>query len=285
MFPVLLTIGFVQIYSYSVFLILAWCLYSFLFWRSLKDKGIAEERIFDTTFYASLFAIVFSRLAFILLNAKLFTHNLIKIVAVWVAPGFSFYGALVANTVFLLILSRRYKIRWGYVLDALGFAYPAAFMVGLIGLFLDGSYVGKISHIFGTVHYLGHTGLRYPVQIYEFFIFGIILILMFFITIRAEKKNLPYGMVGTWFFLIFSICEFCLEFLRESSVYWVRITPNQWICIGIFCETAGVLYIRGGGRNLFYPFFIRQKSKITNTYHKLYGQISERFIKRDKNSS
>ncbi len=269
MFPVLFTIGGMHVYSISIVLLLAWLIFSFVFWRGLRNEGVPEDRIFDLTFYATIAAFVFSRAGFVLFDWNTFAESYLKIVAMWVAPGLSLYGALLGGLMTLIYLSRQYKVRLGYVLDAVGYAFGASFFVGVLGAFLDGSYVGALSNLPWAVRYVGHVGTRHPVQLYEAIAIVIILILLVFLTRRGRKNKWPYGLLGLWFFSLFAVFMFILEFLKDSRVYWGVLRANQWILIAIFAETIGAFYVRGGGREWVRPMV-----------NKLLGGIHGKFSKR-----
>ena len=67
------------------------------------------------------------------------------------------------------------KVRLGQVLDAFALSFPAAFLVGLIGAFLDGTAVGKIVDLPWALRVAGHVGKRHPIQLYEVYCFASLL--------------------------------------------------------------------------------------------------------------
>jgi len=248
MLPILFSIGSVHIYSLSVFLVLAWLVFSFLFWRSLRSQGIDEERIFDLTFYGTIAAFVLSRAAYVAVHFELFRESPLKIVAVWVAPGMSLYGALLGGLGILIFLTRRYKVRLGYVLDAFGMTFGCAYIVGLIGAFLDGSYAGLSSSLPWAIRFAGHVGKRHPVEVYEMICMVAIVIVMALLGKKATVHKWPYGFLALWFFTMFSVSSFALEFFKDTPVYLGNLRANQWVLVALFAETMGAFYVRGGGR-------------------------------------
>lgn len=274
MYPVLFSIGPFHIFSFSVFLILAWLTYSFLFWKALRGSGVEEDKIFDLTFYSTIAAFVAARLWYVGLNFSEFSDNLLKIAAIWVAPGLSFYGALVGGLVVLLVLARSYKVRMGYLLDALALTLPGAMLVGTIGSFLDGTAVGReAAGIPWAVRYVGHVGARHPVQLYEAIVLVFIIIIIAFLTKRASVRKWPYGVLGLWFFLLLSIAMFALEFTKVSRVYWGSVSANQWILLAIWCEALGAFYVRGGGREKVRPLWYSIRTHITKSLGGIYAAI------------
>ncbi len=255
--PILFSIGGVSIFSLGVFLVFAWLVFSFIFWRILKNAGMEEKRIFDLTFYPTIAALVSSRIIFIFANPAIFSGNILKMAALWVQPGLSLYGGLVGALATLVYLSRQYKVRLALCLDAWAIAFPVALIIGEIGSLLDGTTVGKSSLLPWSVSYIGHVGKRHPVQLYEILLLVLFLCVVFLFQKRAEKQKWPFGLVGVWFFLLFSFFMFLVEFAKESSVYFLRLSVNQWILIAIFAESVGALYVRGGGREKLRPMMRR----------------------------
>lgn len=270
----------------NTLLVISWCLFSFLFWRGLRRWGIEEDRIFDLTFYSTLTAFVMARLVFVVTNWYQFAgKSLLLIPALWIAPGLSWIGALVGGIATLTLLSRQYKVRLGLVLDSLPFALLAPVILGEVVSFLQSSEIGKVTLLPWGVRVIGHTGLRHPVQGYEIFFLAALWFFLWRIAQVAVKKKWAYGVVGVWFFLLYSVGMFSLEFAKDTPVYWGRLTANQWILIGIFAECIGVLYVRGGGRESLRPVFRAVHSAIIQKGKAVYATISKRHINRTKETS
>ncbi len=275
MYPIVLTIGNMMLYSFSLFLVLSWLVFSFLFWRALRAGGTEEDRIFDLTFYATLVAFVVSRIAFVAFHWDLFADTWLKIFALWVQPGLSLYGALIGGLATLVVMSRSQKVRLGLVLDAFAAAFPVAFFIGLIGAFLDGSPLGKMTSVPWGIRLAEEVGKRHPVALYEM---AAILFVFVFITAlerRSARLRRPYGIVGVWFFLIYSVLLFILEFFKESRVYWISLSANQWVLVAIFAEAMGAFYVRGGGRESLRPALVKMKSVFQRFVGGIYAKFSK----------
>ena len=273
MYPILFSIGSFHLYSLSMFLVLAWLVFSFLFWKQLRGNGIDEDKIFDLTFYTTLVAFVASRAVFVMLNWELFSDTWLKIFAPWVQPGFSQYGAFIGGLMTLVSMSRHIKVRLGHVLDAAALSFPGSILVGLIGVFLDGSVAGKISGVPWALRIVGHVGKRHPVQLYEIIVLCILIVILAKLHARSSKERWPYGMVGVWFFILFSISMFVLEFFKDTRVYWISLSANQWILIALFAEALGAFYVRGGGRESLRPLGYTIQSSIRKGIGGIYAKF------------
>jgi len=251
MFPTLFSIGPIHISSFVVFIFLSWMVFSFLFWRQLRNQAIAEEHIYQLMFYGTIAAIIGSRLGFVVTHWHLFEGNLwIRIFTIWIQPGYSFYGGFLAWGAVMLTMSRTFSIRRSLFLDAFTIGFSSAFTWGALAAFLDGSIIGKSTTFVLGIKMPGKDGMVHPVALYEMFAVFVILLLLLGVR-RFHKTTLEKsGLYALWFFFFFSLAMFSLEFITESPVYFSGLNLNQWVCIGIFGEAAGGLITWGGGKKL-----------------------------------
>ena len=75
MLPVLLDLKFVKIYTFGIFLVLAFFWGTFLLWRSLRLSSYREEDAFDGLFLALAGGLFVSRLVYVILNFQKFGFN------------------------------------------------------------------------------------------------------------------------------------------------------------------------------------------------------------------
>lgn len=262
MYPTLFTIGTTNISSFSIFLILAWCVASFVFWKSLRDQAVLEESIFDLTFYATIAALAASRAWFVILHWPDFSSSFLKIVALWVAPGLSLLAGVTAGLGVMMIGAKRMKIRLGMIVDALGIALPGAFIVGLVGSLLDGGMVGRAANVAWAVRYLGVSEPRHPVQLYEIAALVCILIAVGIVSEHARRQKWPLGSTGLTFFFLWPIAVFALEFFVSSDVYWYGISADGWGALLLFFGTLGVWLAYAGGKYIVFHWLKKIYAKL-----------------------
>jgi prolipoprotein diacylglyceryltransferase len=261
MSPILFAVGPITVYNLSIFVILAWIAFSFVFWQKLKNSGVEDEKIFDLTFYGTLVAFVCARATYVLFNLGIFADNLLKTIAVWVVPGLSLFGALIGLTVTYMVMVKRSRIRLSYVIDALGLALVPAFLLGNIGTLLDGTMAGVGTGAPWAVRYIGYVGMRHPVQVYTIIALFIISLILMFVERQSQKRKWPYGIVGIVFFLLFSLTQFMVEFVTDHPQIWGNLTLNQWVLVAIFSEALGACYVKVGGKQ-------KLRSLVKETYAK-----------------
>lgn len=246
MLPVLLSIGPIQLYSLSLFVVLGWCVFSLIFWKALRKEAIGEECIFDLMFWGTVSAFIAARIGFILIHPEQFSGSLLKMLALWVAPGLALYPGLIVGIFTIVWLGKRWGVRAAMLADSLAFSLPGSLAVGSIGALLGGSVVGVKAALPWATNVVGYEGLRHPAGAY----FALVLVaLLGFLTVLdawAKEKDWPLGLLGVAFFLFFSLSFFFLEFLVEHRLYWGGLSANQWILLFIFCQAVGAFYVRYG---------------------------------------
>lgn len=270
----------------NILIVFAWGAFSFLLWRGLRNGGVDEDRIFDLTFYATLMSLIAARVGFVVAHWEVFAgKSLLLIAAMWVSPGLSWLGALIGGLGVFIALSRSYKVRLGLVLDTLAVSLPLPIIIGEVASLISGSEKGTPTLLPWAIRVGSDTALRHPVQFYEMIMMAALSIIVYRLGRVAVRKKWPFGILGIWYFLLYAIFEFVLEFTKVTRVYWGHLSANQWVLIGIFAESLGVLYIRGGGRERMRPLGTRIARIFGNVRKGTYEFFSRRNTKGPQSSS
>jgi prolipoprotein diacylglyceryltransferase len=277
MIPTIIPIDQGGIVVINTIIVVAWLIFSFLFWRGLRHFAVEEDRIFDLTFYSTLAAFIAARAGFVFMHWELFAgKSWLLVAALWVSPGLSWLTGLVGGLAVLTMLSRQYKVRLGLVLDTLVTALPLPIILVLAGSLITGSALGAVTTLPWGIRIGSDVARRHPVELYEMISLIFISLIMVKLASVSHKRKWPYGIVGIWFFLLYAVNAFLLEFVKDARVYWSSLSANQWILIGIFAECIGVLYVRGGGRERLRPFIQKTTNFFTEKGKKLHESVSRR---------
>ena len=276
-----ITVPFYQgtIHIMNVFLVCSWLIFSFLFWRGLRRWGIDEDHIFDLTFYSSIVTFIVSRAGFVLTHPDIFVgKSLLLVAALWIAPGFSWLFGFIGGLATLVMLSRFYKVRLGLVLDTIALALPLPIIVSEVGSLFTGIEMGKPSMLPWAIRQGKNAVARHPIQFYDMIAVLLLALVVTRLSSIAVKKKWAYGLLGVWFILLYSLVSFGLEFLKDTRVYWGNLSANQWLLIGIFAESIGVLYIRGGGREFMRPILMKIADQGSRIRKGLYAIVSRKNV-------
>ncbi len=255
MYPVLLAIGPVRIYSFGLFLALGIIIGSFVVWREGRNAKLDEQKLVDFLLAELLFGLLGARIYYLLLHFADFGLAPFKWFLFFHFPGLSFIGAIFGGLIGAFIFARRQHWSFWQLGDFLVLGLSLGEAMGRIGAFLGGSAYGQITNLPWGVPMIGLLGKRHPTQIYEL----IAAVLTFLLLVKLEKKwqerQLPTGLNFLFYFLIFGITRFFLEIFRGDSVYFLGWRTTQIVCL-FFILSATVFLFRRLGRNLKTDFLV-----------------------------
>lgn len=219
-YPVLLKIGSVSLYTYGIFIVLAFLISGlFILWEA-KKKKLDFSRLLNFSPYLIIGVMVGARIYYVLQHLSYYKDHLLETFYFW-QGGLSMYGGVIVAFLLLLIFLRKEgkRQRWQW-LDALGMGFLLGSAVGRIGCFLNGCCFGEECNLPWAVTngFLNDGVLRHPTQIYEAIFYFLIFVVIFLVSSKWGKKIA----VGTVFFLsisLHSLVRFIVEFFRFSDSF------------------------------------------------------------------
>jgi len=240
MFPRILSIGPVSVYSYGVMVFLA-IIAGFAVLRITVGSAIPRKKIEDVVFFVILWGLIGARVFyFVFWDRQGFLHNPLVFFYVW-QGGLAVYGGALGSCLALFFYSKKLRIPFLKLLDFFSPAFALGQAIGRIGCFLAGCCYGKPTDFFPGVKFmnpltLAPPGVRiHPAQIYESALDFILFIFLF------RMKKAKAGGVFVYYVLGYSGIRFLLEFLRGDTIEGVLgFTAMQSIAI-IFIVFALVL--------------------------------------------
>lgn len=247
MHRILFSVGRFPVYSYGVFLGVAFLCGILFAVRRAPRLGILPEAVVEVASLCIIGAILGSRLAYVLLHFDYYRYYPSRILSLR-EGGLTFYGGVlgaIALTVPYIRL-KRYPLAAFFDL----FAPPLAlgYAIARIGCFLNGCCYGRVSpfSFFPLgVRFPYLEGFRYPTQIYAT---GYSL-LIFFILLRLEKTRHFRGELFLDYLALYGAARFLIEYLRDEPFTLSGVfTLAQAACLGIILLALflkGVLKKRG----------------------------------------
>lgn len=247
MFPILLSLGPLKIYTFGLFVVLAVVFAGFMIWREGYRKNFDQEKMVDLLLILAVFGLIGARAYYILTHLQDFLQiNFFYWLFIFHFPGLSFWGGMLGGLAGLFWFSRKNRLPFWELADAIVLGLLLGEIIGRIGAFFSGSAYGIATHFPWGVSMIGLLGKREPVQIYEsltlFIIFIIIIKLMPFV----KEKKLREGVPALSYLLLLSLTKFALEFLRGDSVYFLGWRVNQIVSLFFILISVIVLYKRLG---------------------------------------
>lgn len=243
MHPVLFSVGPITLYTFGLFLFLAFFAAVFTLWFYGRKEGFDEEKILDACLFVGLLGVIGGRIGYFLAHDDLFCVScFFRVSAV---PGFSWLAAVFSGFLGLRFFCRREKLDFLKLLDIMVLGAVLGEGIGRLGCFLSGTAYGKTTAFFWGVSQIGLLGKRHPVQLLSalscFFIFWFLL--------KNKTRRRFAGFIGLIFFILRGWFLFLLEFLKEEGVYLGRIKFAQ--VVGFIIGVVGTVWLyRKQKRNL-----------------------------------
>lgn len=267
MLPVLLDLKFIKIYTFGVFLVLAFFWGSFLLWKNIRLTSHKEDEVFDGVFLSLIGGLLMGRLVYVLLNFKEFGFDIIKFILINGFPGLSLYGTLFGGlgTLFLYYFLKKIKIKT--IIDYFISPVFLALAFGKLGSFFSGAEVGTKTKFLLSVKYVGFDGFRHLTALYEALFFFIAAHVTYRILFEIRKERYSQGFLFPLFIWFFSLTYFVFDKLHEHHLSLLGYNFNKTVS-GILLLTSSfyfVYYFRSlikyYGQKAFKKIHFRSKGK------------------------
>lgn len=238
MFPVILKLGPITIYSYGVMIAFAFFVSTILCLKESKISNIKKELILDLSVPVMISGIIGARLMHILLNLKEYILSPLEIVKIY-RGGLMLYGGIAGGILCSLIYLRKKRQPVLKVLDLVSPYVALAQVWGRIGCFLNGCCYGRESLRFGLYFPL-HNKILLPTQIYS----SLGNLLIFFILKSTYRRKRFDGQVILLYFILYPLKRFLIEFLRaDTQALMFRLSLFQLLSF-IILITSVIIYFR-----------------------------------------
>lgn len=203
MLPVFLDLKVIRIYTFGVFLVLAFFWASYLLWKNFLLTAQKEEDVFDGLFISLATGFFISRLVYVVLHFDSFGFSFLKFILLNGYPGLSLYGFMGGFILglYLFFLSKKVKFR-----EVIDYFTPPSFLalgIGQIGSFFSGPETPTKTKLF----------LLTLVPLYEsvLFFFGAFLTYKILYAIRREKYFKGFNLF--FFFWYYSLVDSIFEII------------------------------------------------------------------------
>ncbi|MFH1691603.1 MAG: prolipoprotein diacylglyceryl transferase [Candidatus Omnitrophota bacterium] len=227
MIPVFFRCRFFSIYSYGVFVGLAFLVASFLLLKDAKRKRFHEDFIYDFCIVLLASGIISARLLYIILNWGSFKDNLLEIFMLS-HGGLIWYGGLAGATLCGCLFIKWKKQSILKIFDLFVPYVALAQSIGRIGCFFNGCCHGKESE-FG-IYFPVHEQILFPSQLFD----SLTLLLIFAVLKFSENKS-KKGDIFCAYLMLASLQRFLMEFMRgDVRPFYHGFSIFQWMSLGMF---------------------------------------------------
>ncbi|WP_104687162.1 prolipoprotein diacylglyceryl transferase [Helicobacter felis] len=230
--PIAFSLFGINVHWYGIAYVSALLIAFFVALRAIKKDPVRfpiSRSLFESYFlYAEVGVILGARLGYILVYDP---NTLYYLKAPWQIfnpfyegefvgiRGMSYHGGLVGFLIASLLFSKIKQQNFLIYLDLIAISLPLGYVFGRIGNFLNQELFGRVvpsGDVFGQkIGILVEGVLRYPSQLIEAFLEGLVL---FFVVMVAKRFTSAPGMLMVVYGLGYSLARFVSEYYREADV-------------------------------------------------------------------
>lgn len=235
MYPVLIKIGPIEIYSYLFFIVLG-AFFAYLIGKKrAAELGISQEIFLRLFFWSLVSALGGARVTSLLINWGQFQKAPFEL---FFSPaGFVFYGGLASTLVCIFFAAKKYKIKFLKATDLFALLAPLAHSFGRLGCFLNGCCYGITTQSWLGIKFPpGSQAGAFKTEIIPtqlisaFFLFTLFL---FLFILRNKIKTI--GKITGIYLLFYSLFRLSIEFYRaEPRIFFLFLPVAQWISLVVF---------------------------------------------------
>src|SRR5881628_3276617 len=238
MYPRLLELGPITLYTYGVLLAAAYLAGLKLAMVRAKARGLDANRVLDLGIYIIISALVGAKLLLLITDFKTFTSDPRELLTL-ARSGGVFYGGLILAVAVALWYIRRIGLPLWTTCDVFAPGIALGHVVGRFGCLFAGCCFGKpttkpwgitFTDPFAAANVGTPLGVAlHPTQLYEAGAELLILIVL----LVTERKGRPFPGRTFWLYmLLYAISRFIIEFFRgdDRGTVWMFST-SQFISI------------------------------------------------------
>ncbi len=234
MYPVLLKLGPLTIYSFGLMMALAFLTAGYLTAKELTRKGFNGDLASTLVFWAALGGLVGARLFAIFGDWQGFVADPLH--SLFSGAGFVWYGGFLGGFAAVTWSMRQNHLPWLTTVDCIAPALALAHGIGRIGCQLagDGDWGRETTLPWGMAYpnaiigWPHPPGVRvHPTPLYELILYSLIFAVLW--AIRTRKH--PDGTLFWWYLILAPAARFVIEFVRTNPRVVFGLTEAQVISL------------------------------------------------------
>lgn len=244
MFPVIVKLGPITIYTYGLLVATGFLVATLLFVRRARVEGEDPNMALDLAFYSIVAAILGSRLLYIIIEYQEYISQPLKALMIW-EGGLVFYGGFIASVPTAYWYVKRHKLHPWKMADMFAPSVAIGHAIGRLGCLSAGCCYGQVTDsgigiIFTDPRAMAPLNVPlYPTQIFSSL--NELVIFLILISVRPFKKF--HGQLLLMWMMLYAIGRFIIEFYRGDARGFIGpLSTSQAIAIGLFVVAALLFY-------------------------------------------
>ena len=230
--PVIFDLGFIKIYWYGVMYLLAFITaYVLAKFRIKNNSFFTNKEVDDLIFYGALGAVVGGRFGYLIFySLPSFIDNPLIFLS-FQNGGMSFHGGFIGVLLATILFNRKTGKTFFQTTDFIAPLVPLGLFFGRIGNYINGELWGKVTSSNWGVYspnYLGEWAYRYPTQLFEAFLEGLVLFaILWLFTNKSRALMAPSSL----FLIFYGLFRFIIEFIRMPDIQ-LGYLAFEWLTMG-----------------------------------------------------
>lgn len=235
--PIMIDLGFIQIYWYSFFIFAAIVVATLLILKEAKRFDVSENFIINLALYTIPVSLIGARIYYVIFNWSYYSNNLLSIIKVW-EGGLAIHGGIIAGLLFIVYYTKKQKQPTLKTLDFIVVGLIIGQAIGRWGNFFNQEAHGPIT----TLSFLQSlhlpqfiiNGMKIGVSYYHpTFLYESVGCLIGFVIllIIRRAKNIKVGQLTAFYLIWYGAIRFMIESLRTDSLMLGSLKVAQLVSI------------------------------------------------------
>jgi len=244
MYPVILRLGPITIYSFGVMMALGFLVSGYILGKELARKGLDASLGSSIVFWAAIGGLVGARLWVVFDDLGEFLEAPVGFLLT--GAGFVWYGGLLGGLIAVSYLIRYHRLPWFTTTDCIAAVLPLGHAIGRIGCQLagDGDWGKETTLPWGMAYPNAIIGWDYPpgvrvhpAPLYEAALYLAIFALLWRLRCRLRTE----GTVLSLYFVLAGVARFFVEFVRVGPHVQWGLTGAQLFSVVLVIAGVGIL--------------------------------------------
>ncbi len=265
--------GFIQIYWYSIFILLGMALGMFIVLREAKRKHFNENTVTDLIFWTVIWGVIGARFHYVIYNLDYYSLHQAEIFEIW-NGGLAIHGGIIFGTLYVIYFAKKRKIHILKLTDLCAPGLIAGQMIGRWGNFFNGEAYGACfaeravleklplpKFIIDGMYIPKEGKYCQPTFLYESIWNLIGLVILLFL---RKIKYIKEGQITGFYLVWYSAGRFVIEGMRQDSLMLGNFKVAQIISVILLITGLVLIWfrIRKGRFEYLYNENIKEEKRI-----------------------
>lgn len=270
---VAIDLGFIQIYWYSIFILLGILVSASLIYYECKKQGLKSEEFTDLLFNTVIFGIIGARIYYVLFNFSYYWNNKIEIFEIW-HGGLAIHGGLLFGALYVIYFCKKHNLNKLKVIDMIVVGVIIGQAIGRWGNFFNKEAFGPVTSyatlrqnlipgfIIDGMKILGvyHEPTFYYESLWN--LDGFIILLL-----ARHNKKIRIGQITGIYLLWYSIGRLYIESLRMDSLMLNNFKVAQ--IVSLLLIIIGLILLFRPKKNKSIGLYNDKKTTRTSDYEEV----------------